>query len=149
MADLEKTGILGSWILRNIFQNHQIEEHFEQSPAYLNFHIGKFSFIMQIILNYPLFDLLNIVQLIMICLSIKLLRNIEKACFRIRGTSNTFSGSAQWIYLEEKKNIGCGAEQDILDFLDFMHCIVLVSFLVGKILIRDVLFLSLFQDLYF
>ena len=35
--DLEKTGILGSWILRNIFQNHQIEEHLEQYLAYFDF----------------------------------------------------------------------------------------------------------------
>jgi hypothetical protein len=31
-ADLEKTGILGSWILRNISQNQQ--EHFDQLSAY-------------------------------------------------------------------------------------------------------------------
>ena len=36
-ADLEKTGILGSWVLRNICQYHEIEEHFEQSPVYLRF----------------------------------------------------------------------------------------------------------------
>jgi hypothetical protein len=33
-ADLEKTGILGSWILRNISQNQLIEEHFDQLSAY-------------------------------------------------------------------------------------------------------------------
>ena len=32
---LEKTQILGSWILRrNISQNHQLDEHFEQSITY-------------------------------------------------------------------------------------------------------------------
>ena len=35
-TDLEKTGILGSWILRNIFQNPKIEEHLEQSCAYFD-----------------------------------------------------------------------------------------------------------------
>ena len=32
-ADLDKNVILGSWILRNIYENHQIKEHFDQSPA--------------------------------------------------------------------------------------------------------------------
>ena len=41
LADLEKTGILGSWILRNIFPNLHIEEHFEQSLAHLDFNVGK------------------------------------------------------------------------------------------------------------
>ena len=36
LPDLEKTGILGSWILRNICQNHQIEEHLEQSAMKLD-----------------------------------------------------------------------------------------------------------------
>ena len=37
--DPEKTGILGSWILRNILKNHKIEEHVGQSPSYfLNLH---------------------------------------------------------------------------------------------------------------
>ena len=40
-------------------------------------------------------------------------------------------------------------EQEVLDFLDLMHFDVLVSLLVSKILIRNVLFLSRFQDLYF
>jgi hypothetical protein len=40
-------------------------------------------------------------------------------------------------------------EQDILDFLDLVHFDVLVSLLVTKILIRNVLFLSRFQDFYF
>ena len=40
-------------------------------------------------------------------------------------------------------------EQDILDFLDLVHFDVLNSLLVTKILIRNVLFLSRFQDLYF
>ena len=40
-------------------------------------------------------------------------------------------------------------EQDILDFLDLVHFYVLVSLLVSKILIKNVLFLSPFQDLYF
>ena len=32
--DQEKTGILGSWILRNIFKYHHIEKHFDLPPAY-------------------------------------------------------------------------------------------------------------------
>ena len=32
--DLEKTRILGSWILRNIFKYHHIEEHVGLSPTY-------------------------------------------------------------------------------------------------------------------
>ena len=43
IADLEKTGILGSWILRNIFQNYTIEEHFEQSSAYFQVYINNFA----------------------------------------------------------------------------------------------------------
>ena len=40
-------------------------------------------------------------------------------------------------------------EQDNLDFLDLVHFDFLVTHLVSKILIRNVLFLSPFQDLYF
>ena len=32
---------MGSWILRKIIQNHQIKEHFEQSPAYSDFSGSK------------------------------------------------------------------------------------------------------------
>ena len=40
-------------------------------------------------------------------------------------------------------------EQDLLNFCDIVNFDVLVSLLVSKILIRNVLFLSRFQDLYF
>ena len=40
-GQLCRTGILGSWILRKIIQNHQIKKHFEQSPAHLDFKAGK------------------------------------------------------------------------------------------------------------
>ena len=72
VADLEKTGILGSWILRNIFQNDQIEEHFEQSPAYLDFNACKLNFRMQIILNCSLFALWNTFLLIIFNILTKL-----------------------------------------------------------------------------
>ena len=41
LAEMKKTGILESWILMDIFQNNQKEEHFEQSPAYLDLNAGK------------------------------------------------------------------------------------------------------------
>ena len=51
IADLEKTGILGSRILRNIFQNHTIEEHFKQSSAYFQFYMNEFACRLKIILK--------------------------------------------------------------------------------------------------
>ena len=34
-------GKMGSWILRKIIKNQRIKEHFEQSPAHLDFKAGK------------------------------------------------------------------------------------------------------------
>ena len=56
---MEKTGILGSWILRNTIQYHQIEEHFDKYPAYLDLNAGKLYLRMQIILKCSSFALLN------------------------------------------------------------------------------------------
>ena len=59
LQDMGKNGILGSWILRKIIQNHQIKEHFEQSPAHLDFKAGKLYSKMQIILACSFFACFN------------------------------------------------------------------------------------------
>ena len=65
--------ILGSWILRNICQNHQIEEHFQLSPADLDINADKLYFRMQIILNCSLFAFKNTLLFVMFNVLIKLL----------------------------------------------------------------------------
>ena len=62
----ETNGILGSWILRNILKNHTIQEHFEQSPAYLDYYAGNLHIRMQNILNFSLFAHVNTFLLIML-----------------------------------------------------------------------------------
>ena len=70
------------------FQNHQNEEHFGQSIAYLDFNTGKLYFRMQIILECSIYSFLNTFLLIKFNVLIKLCEY-----FRIRRTSNTLSGS--------------------------------------------------------
>ena len=70
-ADLEKTGILGSWILRNICENHQIEEQLEQCPMKMDFNAGKLNLRIKIILKCSLFAIFNTFLLIMIYVLMK------------------------------------------------------------------------------
>ena len=49
---------------------------------------------------------------------------------------------------EGLRNGGGRSEQDSIKFLDLVHFDVLVTLLVGKIPIGNILFLSLFQDIY-
>ena len=44
-VDLEKTWILLSWILRNIFQKHKIQDHIQQSPVYFDLNANDLYFI--------------------------------------------------------------------------------------------------------